>query len=575
MANPAEEDLGERIALLESTINTINLVLRETLTYESVEQVAQACLSAAEKLTGSAFGFICEVNSRGCFDTIAISDTGWSACRVRGGRELLMAKDLELQGIRGRVIQEGRSIIFNNPASEPDWIEPPEGHPALHCFMGVPFRFREDALGMIGLANKEGGFKHHDQQVVEAVTGAVSEALLHKRAEEKVRETTAQLNQAQKMEAVGRLAGGIAHDFNNHLTVISGYGAILEGRLIKGGRDANEVSEILHAADRAAALIRQLLAFSRRQVMRPKILDLNAVVRTMKSMLRRLIGEDIDLRFVEDPLVGRIQADQAQLEQIVMNLAVNARDAMPKGGHITIETAGVHLDEEYSSEHVDVTPGDYVRLTVSDTGTGMGEDTRTRIFEPFFTTKAKKGTGLGLATVYGIVKQSGAHIWVYSEPGVGTTFKIYFPRAEGSVKEPIQIDTRERSIAGQKTILLCEDDDGVRDLTRRILESFGYSVLVAASMAEAMEKCEAHDGEIDLLLTDVVMPGGSGVELAEGIGRQRPDTLSLFMSGYTDDAIVHHGVLEDGIPFLEKPFTPAQLGKAIQDVLFGPNAPAI
>ncbi len=378
----------------------------------------------------------------------------------------------------------------------------------------------------------------------------------------------AQLLQSQKMEAIGRLAGGIAHDFNNLLTIITGFSDLL---LEIPGSDATTreyATEIRKAGERAALLTRQLLAFSRRQVLQPEVLDLNAVVSEVDSMLRRLIGEDIDLKTLLRPDLGRVRVDPGQVHQIFMNLAVNARDAMPRGGKLTIETANVELDSAYARSHAEVKPGPYVMLAMSDTGTGMDAETQSRIFEPFFTTKEKgKGTGLGLATVYGIVKQSGGNIWVYSEPGHGTTFKIYLPQVDETEPTAAPPVTSEKPPAASETILLVEDEAGVRALARRVLESRGYTVLEAGRGEEALQVSETHTGPIHLLLTDVIMPGMSGRALADRLAPMHPGMKVLFMSGYTDNAVVHHGVLESGIAFVQKPFTPEALLRKVREIL--------
>jgi PAS domain S-box-containing protein len=380
-----------------------------------------------------------------------------------------------------------------------------------------------------------------------------------------------QLRQSQKLEAVGMLAGGIAHDFNNLLTVITGYTDLALMKMGETDPLYPKLSEIKHAAERAAGLTRQLLAFSRKQILQPKVLALNDLVSELEKMLRRLIGEDIELRTVLDHELGRIKADPGQIEQIIMNLAVNARDAMPQGGKLTIETKNAVLDENYARNHIAVIPGPYVMLAVSDTGVGMDESTKARIFEPFFTTKeAGKGTGLGLSTVYGIVKQSGGNIWTYSEPGQGTSFKLYLPRV---VEMPQQRTTAERKefTKGSGTVLLSEDEEMVRRLARQLLEMFGYRVLEAQNGTAALLICEQHPESIDLLLTDVVMPEMSGCELAERVAQLRPDMKVLYMSGYTDNAIVHHGVLDEGAKFIQKPFAAADLIRKVREVLDGPE----
>ena len=383
--------------------------------------------------------------------------------------------------------------------------------------------------------------------------------------------TEKQLLQSQKLEAVGRLAGGISHDFNNLLTVILGYSDIMKRNLQTGDPLRRHVEEIVRASERAASLTRQLLAFSRKQVMQPKVFDLNTVVVDLEKMLRRMIGEDIELRVSLHDELGSIKADPVQLEQVIMNLVVHARDAMPKGGKLSIETSDVYLDEAYAREHVSVVPGDYVMLAISDTGCGMKEETRQHIFEPFFTTKEQgKGTGLGLSMVYGIVRQSDGNIWVYSEEGRGTTFKIYFPRVTAHAEEYKRISGALDGPGGSETILLVEDADLVRNLARQVLEGAGYRVLEAANAEAAIDLCERINGDrIDLLLTDVIMPGMSGNEMSRVLLAKQPGMPVLYMSGYTDDAIVQHGVLEAGINFLQKPFTPGALATKVREVLDG------
>ena len=384
-----------------------------------------------------------------------------------------------------------------------------------------------------------------------------------------------QLRQAQKIEAVGRLAGGVAHDFNNLLTIVTGYSDLVLERL--GATDAMRayVEEIKKAGERAASLTRQLLAFGRRQTLAPRALDLNAVVANIDKMLRRLIGENIELTTVLAPELGRVKADPGQIEQVILNLAVNARDAMPQGGQLTLETANVELNEGDTRTRVSVLPGRYVMLAVSDSGMGMDAETQAHIFEPFFTTKEKdKGTGLGLATVYGIVKQSGGHIWLYSEPNHGTTFKIYLPRLEEAAQPVEAISPGAPLAGGSETILLVEDEEGVRDLARRILELKGYKVITASNPTEAAQVCERYEGPIHLLLTDVVMPTMSGPQLAEHVAFLRPGLRVLYISGYTDNAIVPHGILEEGVQFLQKPFTRDSLTRKVREVLDAPQQTA-
>ena len=376
---------------------------------------------------------------------------------------------------------------------------------------------------------------------------------------------------SKKMEAIGRLAGGVAHDFNNILTAIGGYTDLLLADLPPDDHRRHDVEEIYQAAQRAAGLTQQLLAFSRRQVLQPKVIDLNALVPEIEKMLRRLIGEDILFTTVLHPHLGNVRADPGQIEQVIVNLAVNARDAMPDGGRLTIETRNVELDAEYAVDHPTVKPGPYVMLAVTDSGVGMDEETKSRIFEPFFTTKVRgKGTGLGLATVYGIVQQTGGHIWPYSEPGRGTTMRVYLPRVDAPadvIDHPS--DPAPETLRGSETILVVEDEAPVRAVTRQLLERNGYTVLEAPDGAAALALVDGAAGsrDIDLLLTDVIMPGMSGRELADKLKARRPNVRVLFMSGYTDDAVVRHGMLEPGLAYLEKPFRPPVLLKKVRGVL--------
>jgi two-component system cell cycle sensor histidine kinase/response regulator CckA len=377
-----------------------------------------------------------------------------------------------------------------------------------------------------------------------------------------------QFYQAQKMETVGQLAGGIAHDFNNILTAIVGFGTLVAEQVSENDAASRNAAEILAAANRASALTRQLLAFGRRQVLHPTRINLNDTVHSLAGMLRQLIGENIDLRIVCKPDLPPIRADLSQLESALVNLVVNARDAMPRGGRLTIETEDVTLDHDYCTTHVGVRPGRYARLSVSDNGIGMSQEVQSRIFEPFFTTKeAGKGSGLGLATVYGIVKQSGGNIWVYSEEGLGATFKMYLPiDATESVAATPTEPARGQWSKGTETVLLVEDAPMIRRLARQIMTRAGYTVVEAGDANQAMELVKKYP-RLDVLLTDLIMPGPSGVELAEQLKVARPGIRVLFMSGYTDNAIVRNGMLGESAAFLQKPFTPEELLRKLRNVI--------
>jgi two-component system cell cycle sensor histidine kinase/response regulator CckA len=382
------------------------------------------------------------------------------------------------------------------------------------------------------------------------------------------------LRQVAKMEAVGQLAGGIAHDFNNLLTIITGRTQLVAERLAPGNPLRADLELILQAAGRATALTRQLLAFSRKQVLQPKVFDLNALVSGIEAMLRSLIGEGVELVFRPADRLGRVKADPGQLEQLILNLAVNARDAMPDGGTLAIETANLELDAMFVRTHPGASPGRHVALTVRDTGIGMDAETLARVFEPFFTTKpVGRGTGLGLATVYGIVKQSGGYVAVESAPGRGTAFRVYLPEVEDPLSPPEAPAPPDRPARASETVLLVEDEEALAELAREVLELEGYHVLVAGAPHEGLRLATEHPGPIHLLLTDVIMPGMNGRALARALAAVRPDLRVLYMSGYTDDAIVRHGALEAGSAFLPKPFTPASLTRKVRDTLDGPPPP--
>ncbi len=399
----------------------------------------------------------------------------------------------------------------------------------------------------------------------EELLRVIAEQLKTERALQRSQE---QLHHAQRLEAVGRLAGGIAHDFNNLLSVVLGYSISIANGLPEDAPLRADLDEIRRAGERAAELTQQLLAFGRKQVLEPRVLDLNEVMVRVDRMVRRLVGADVEVATRAAPSLWKVKVDPGQIEQVILNLVINARDAMPDGGRLTLETENVEFDEDYAQAHAGASPGPHVMLAVTDNGIGMDKDTMGRVFEPFFTTKEKgKGTGLGLSTVFGIVRQSGGHIFLYSELGKGTTFKLFFPRTTDPSEAPRAGRAPSAAPSGDETILLVEDDTQLRTLARTILVRQGYEVLEAAGPAQALEVGKRHAGEIQLLLTDIVMPQMNGRELARRLHESRPKTRVLYMSGYTDNAIVHNGILDSGIAFLQKPITPDVLARKVREVL--------
>ncbi|MEO7086860.1 MAG: response regulator [Gemmatimonadaceae bacterium] len=417
-----------------------------------------------------------------------------------------------------------------------------------------------------------GGARLEDDSVIAFLLDLTEQ----KHAEDALKRTEEQLRHAQKMESIGILAGGVAHDFNNLLSVILSYASMMASDLTPGDPMEEGLLEIKNAGERAAQLTHQLLAFSRRQLLRPRLTNLNEVVAGTDRLLRRLIGEDVELIKITPQGIPLVYVDPDQIAQVIINLAVNARDAMPNGGKLTVETGSAFFDEAYAAEHVGSRPGPHVMLAVTDTGIGMDRETQSRIFEPFFTTKdAGRGTGLGLSTVFGIVKQSGGSIWVYSEVDRGTSFRVYLPAADpDSVPVPVMIETAATKLEGSETILLVEDEERVRALATIVLRRYGYTVLEAAGGGDALLICEQHPATIHLLVTDVVMPRMSGRQLVERLKPIRPDMKVLYMSGYTANAIVTHGVIDSDVAFVQKPITPEVLAQAVRNALDAPERPA-
>jgi signal transduction histidine kinase/ActR/RegA family two-component response regulator len=495
-----------------------------------------------------------------------------------GAKDVMATQRLKVgESLSGLVVATGQQLLLTDAANDPRLL--PAHRAAMErlgyrTLLAVPIKIAERVAGVLSVqTRRHDGFSPEDLQIVTAFADQVGTALNNsrlydevQRAYQQLEHTQDQLLQSQKMDAIGRLAGGIAHDFNNLLMVITGQSHVLL-RQIGPGPMHEGLERISQTADRAADLTRQLLAFSRNQVLQPKILHLNTIIGDITPMLQRVIGEDVQLRTVLGDALANVKADASQIQQVVMNLVANARDAMLQGGQLTIETASVVLDAPYVRQHVEVTAGRYVLLAVSDTGVGMDAETRRRLFEPFYTTKEQgKGTGLGLAIVYGIVKQSGGHIWVYSEPGRGTTFKIYLPAVMEEADSAADAAPAD-SPRGSETVLLVEDESEVRRLVRWILENNGYTVLEAAGPGDALEIAARHTGALDLLLTDVVMPQMSGRVLADLLMPERPEMAVLFMSGYTANAVVQHGVLDSSKAYLQKPFTPDALARAIRRAL--------
>ena len=562
----ANVELSEERAQYEARLETLLRTGQELTRIQPVETVLDRIADACRRLFDSPSVRFWQVEG----DSLQVIGTA--------GEPVDVSPRLKMgQGLAGTVAASGEPLMVLDPATDGRaTFGEAIRRAGVRAWLGVPVKREEAVVGALSIWSKrESGFSIQDQAIATAFATQAATALENARlyqetrqAYDELRLTKDQLTQSQKMEAIGQLAGGIAHDFNNLLTIIIGRLQLLRQSLSSSSSLGEELAVVEKAGFRAATLTRQLLAFSRKQILQPKVLDLNGVVSEVVPMLKRLIGEDVEFTTRLDPALGRINADPGQLEQVLMNLAVNARDAMPAGGRLTIETANVELDAAFTTRHLGSSPGHHAMLVVSDTGIGMSRETQPRIFEPFFTTKeVGKGTGLGLATVYGIVKQHQGYICVESKLGLGTTFRIYLPRVAAPA-EPLPASAAAgRPAGGKETVLLVEDEMEVRDVARAMLEMIGYTVLEAQDVDDALRIAERRATPLDLLLSDVVMPRMTGPELAGRISETHPEARVLYMSGYPDAAISHHGALKAGVSLLHKPFTPDSLARMVREVL--------
>lgn len=568
----AERALQEKTEQLQAIADAMTAFLQSGNWREASTQFLRAAVSQTE----SEYGFVGVVVEGPVLRILAHEGIVWNDCvsrefyenALKTYREAGYLEFANFNNLFGQVITTAKPVISNDPGSDPRAGGLPPGHPPLRHFLGVPILRENEVVGLIGLANRQGGYTIAEQTKLEILANTAGVLYDSYRRVEREAELEEQLRQSQKMEAVGKLAGGVAHDFNNLLTVITGYSEFLLDGLSEDSPLRRDAAEIKRAGDHAASLTHQLLAFSRKQVLQSEVLDLNVVATEMEKMLGRIIGEDMELVTILEPSIGRVVADRRQIGQVMMNLAVNARDAMPEGGTLTIETSNVQIDRASASRCVGIEPGSYVLLAVSDTGCGMDANTQAHIFEPFFTTKeVGKGSGLGLSTVYGIVQQSGGYICVSSEPGRGSRFTVYLPRVDTILEARVPHDPLAGSTRSSETILLVEDEPMVQELASRILTASGYTVLEATNGIDGLSLCERYEGPIDLVVTDVVMPQMGGQELVRHIALRRPNIKVLYVSGYTGTTDVPNAGSGTGTTYLQKPFTACTLSQKVRETL--------
>lgn len=541
-----------------------NIIAEMFLTYQD-QRAFDHILKIILRYLDSSMGVIGYIDEKGNYVCPTLSKEVWDRCRMKD-KDYIFPRD-SWTGLWGRALKEKKACWTNEP------LNVPSGHVPIENALDVPIVYGGELIGNIVVANKKGGYNDKDIALLQSIADYIA-PILHARLEAKRERKNRQIIeeqfiQAQKMESIGRLAAGVAHDFNNILSVIIGYGELLLSNIPKDDLNRKKIEEILKAGERASTLTRQLLTFSRKHPMQPKEINLNVLINDLKKMLRRLIGEDISLELFLDENLANVLVDPGQMEQVILNLAVNARDAMPKGGRLVIETKNVELDYTYTKSHLSVKPGKYVLLSIADTGCGIPRDIIDKIFEPFFTTKERgKGTGLGLSTVYGIIKQSGGHIYVYSEEGKGTIFKIYLPESTRSYAHEVK-ELKDLLYALEtKRILVVEDEDFVRELLEEVLTNLGYSVVAFSGGIEALNMMKNRCDNFDLVITDVIMPNMDGKEFVDRLKIFCPHIKVIYISGYTKDSLIHLGVFQDKDTFIQKPFNIYKLSEVVYNVLF-------